>query len=163
MKFIISLFLIGALNSTPPPNTSAFDSNQTSTTTSEKEYLFISLERTPCLGRCPSYRISIYNTGRVLYEGYTFVEREGNFETQLDQSELEQLKKVMEQIDIFTLKDKYDSYKTDIPSCILHLNDGEQSKKIYDRDGAPLSLMNFEKLIDKIVLSKEFTKLKKSE
>lgn len=33
----------------------------------------ISLERTSCFGKCPTYRVTIYDDGTVLYEGEQFV------------------------------------------------------------------------------------------
>ena len=38
-----------------------------------KEHLFLSMERTPCFGKCPSYKIMIFNTGNVVYEGFFLI------------------------------------------------------------------------------------------
>jgi len=37
----------------------------------------ITLHRTMCFGTCPVYRITIYGTGEVVYQGYYFVRVKG--------------------------------------------------------------------------------------
>ena len=124
-----------------------------------KESIFITMERTPCFGKCPSYKITIFNTGNVVYEGLQFAEKQGKFSKKLDKNELSELKEQLELLNIFALKDTYDSKITDIPSCILLINYKEKKKKILDRDGAPPEeLKKFEKLIDALVITKDLKK-----
>lgn len=163
MKFIISLLILSAMSADAPTETPINSTPPNEIVSPIEEEVFIRMERTPCFGQCPSYKITIFNTGRVLYEGYSFVDQEGNFETSLSKAELARLKKKIDEIKIFALKNKYDTNITDIPSCLIYVNDGEQTKKIYDRYGAPEDLKDFEKLIDKLVLIKDLKKLNKSE
>src|SRR5438552_1156933 len=44
-----------------------------------------------CLGQCPVYTISIYGTGKVIYEGKENVKTKGKVESKINRSELEQL------------------------------------------------------------------------
>lgn len=118
-----------------------------------KESVFIAMERTPCLGKCPSYKLTIFNTGNVTYEGYTFAEKKGNYQTKLTPAQLRELKQQIEKINLFEMQDKYDSQITDIPSCILLVNYKGKTKKIIDRHGGPNELKEFEKLIDFFVLT----------
>ena len=41
--------------------------------------LLASIERTPCFGKCPTYKISIYQSGYVIYEGKQHVKNIGLF------------------------------------------------------------------------------------
>ncbi|MCB0400555.1 MAG: hypothetical protein KDD41_00580 [Flavobacteriales bacterium] len=160
MNFFLSLLIFSVISAEP-----ASGGQQTVQEVQEtpiKESLFITMERTPCLGRCPSYKISIFNTGKILYEGYDFVEHQGTFQGQLSPVQLNDIRAKMDEIKIFALQNKYDSPITDIPSCLLYINDGEQKKKIYDRHGAPESLKEFEKLIDTFVSGCKLSKVKTS-
>lgn len=162
MEFIISLLIFGTITVG-----TAIESEQQQQTPKEttivKESLFLSMERTPCFGKCPNYKITIFNTGRVIYEGFNFVEKKGKFETQLTSVQLKEIKSQMKIINIYSMKDKYDSNITDIPSCLIYINDNGKKKKIYDRYGAPDKLREFEKLIDYHVLNNPLTKVAETE
>lgn len=40
----------------------------------------VTLERTPCYGRCPVYTVAVYTDGRVVFDGRQHVAREGRSE-----------------------------------------------------------------------------------
>jgi Domain of unknown function (DUF6438) len=126
-----------------------------------KESIFIKMERTPCLGKCPGYTITIFNTGNVVYVGRDFTEKIGKHTAKLTKEELEKLKFKIKAIDLFNLKDKYDQPITDIPSCQLYVQLDNQKKKILDRVGGPKELREFENLIDTIVITDRLIKVEK--
>ncbi len=165
MEFIIALLIFG----TTSIETVLEDNQQENQVITQevtipiKESLFLSMERSPCFGKCPNYKISIFNTGRVIYEGFNFVEKEGKYETQLSEDAMNEIKEQMELIKIFKMEDKYDSPITDIPSTLIYINNDGKKKKIYDRHGAPNELREFEKLIDHFVLKSELTKIGEKE
>ena len=134
-------------------------SNNTPTNTSVQETTFITMERTPCFGKCPSHKITIFNTGNVIYEGYRFSFKEGTHSAKLDEGQLTILKNKIKEIDFFNLQDKYDSKMTDIPSCILEVEMDGKKKKILDRSEAPKKLRDFEKLIEKMVITEDLVKI----
>ena len=49
----------------------------------EQDSLFVTLERTPCFGKCPVYTVSIYNKGFVRFIGKKDVEPLGSNTTVL--------------------------------------------------------------------------------
>lgn len=124
-----------------------------------KEALFLSMERTPCFGKCPSYKLTIFNTGNVVYEGFTFAKKEGKHTKKLSKSQLTEIQDKVESIKLFEMKDKYDSQITDIPSTILYVVYKGKKKKILDRVGGPDELKSLEKLIDFLVLDDELKKV----
>ena len=124
-----------------------------------KESLFITMERTPCLGMCPSYLIQIYNTGRVEYEGRTFAKKEGKHTKTLSKDAMDEITNMIREIGFFNLEDKYDAQVTDIPSCIISVNLDGKKNKILDRYEGPNSLRNLEKLIDHHVIDDELIKV----
>lgn len=134
--------------------------NKTATESSPKtESLLLTMERTPCFGRCPNYKITISNTGNVAYEGFSFVEKEGKYTKKLSQKQLTEIHSQIELIKLFEMDDKYDSQITDIPSVHLSVTYNNQNKKILDRVDAPKELKQFEKLIDHLVIDDELKKV----
>lgn len=123
-----------------------------------KESIFLTMERTPCFGKCPSYKITIFNTGDVMYEGFSFAEKEGKYTKKLTQKQLSEIQAQIDVVNLFELNDKYDSHITDIPSTILYVIYKGKKKKILDRDGAPDELKRFEKLIDFLVIDNKLKK-----
>ena len=154
MKALIALFFIASINTTEPVSTT------TSSTLPVKESLLLSLERTPCFGKCPTYKYTILTTGKIIYNGSQNTKNIGSYTAQLNKSQLEEIKNQIKILDAFSLQDKYDAKVTDIPSTILVINIDGKKKKIYDRHGAPEKLKQFEKFVDKIVLNTKMTKTK---
>jgi hypothetical protein len=123
-----------------------------------KESLFLTMERTPCFGRCPNYKITIMNSGKVLYHGIKFTRKEGPYTKMLTAKQLSQIQTRIDEINLFELNDKYDSNITDIPAVALFVVYKGNKKKIFDRYGGPKELKEFEKLIDSIVLDDQLIK-----
>lgn len=160
MQFIISLIITGII--TTGAVLQSEKQNQTIQNIEEalpiKESILVSLERTPCFGKCPTYKYSIFNTGRIIYHGEANVENLGSYSARLSD---EQVKEIITQIEvqnIFAMNDKYDAKITDIPSTLLIINLNGKKKKIFDRHGAPNALKDFEKFIDRLVLNSKMIK-----
>lgn len=119
---------------------------------SPTDSLFFSLERTPCLGTCPAYRIRVYATGRATYEGISHVERKGPHQATLDRRVLETLLREAEAIGFFDLQDSYDRPVTDIPSTRLRMVSGTRDKSILARTGVPPALKAFALKADSLLL-----------
>ncbi len=124
-----------------------------------KESIFLTMERTPCFGKCPSYKITIFNTGNVIYEGFSFAQKEGKHIKKLSKKQLSEIQSQIDIIKLFELNDKYDSRITDIPSTHLYVIYKGKKKKIVDRVNAPEKLKKFEKLIDSIVIDDNLKKV----
>ena len=164
MEFIISLLIFGVISTeTLVQSNQEQGQQEINQPIPIKESLLITLERTPCFGRCATYKYSIFTTGRVIYNGVENVKNIGTYSAQLTNSQVEKIKDRIESAKIFSLKDKYDSQITDIPSTLLIINIDGRKKKIYDRYGAPKELTQFEKFVDDIVLNSSFTKTKEQD
>jgi hypothetical protein len=112
--------------------------------------LFVSLERTPCMGTCPSYKIEIYYKGFVVYHGYTFSERTGDFYTVLPKEQLVKIFNYAKAIKYFSFNDSYVNPNiVDAPSTIVSMQVAKKIKTVTDgHDHTPSELIFFEKLID---------------
>lgn len=158
MKAIIALLILASTTSNIS-ETNADELQQPPV----KENIFLTMERTPCFGQCPSFKFTIFNTGMVIYEGFNFVKKEGKYKSKLTRDQLNEIIEQIESKKIFNLQDKYDAKITDIPSCILYINLNGKKKKIYDRHGAPNELKQFEKLVEKFVLDSPLGKISDAE
>lgn len=89
----------------------------------------ITLERTACFGTCPVYKLTIYDDGKVEYEGHEYVKQRGKAQGQITKEALEELVREFEKIDYFKLNESYSSEGkncpqlwTDHPTAITSLN-----------------------------------------
>jgi len=122
--------------------------------------LFLRLKRTACFGRCPIYTLSIYIDGTVVYEGEKWVEREGNYNSRVNQTVLEQIQNKADSIEFKLLDEVYDNLNvTDLPATITVLKDEEDFKVVVNRYGAPEKLNHFEDFIDKMVKNLDWEKI----
>jgi len=103
--------------------------------------LLISYERSPCFGRCPVFKIKVYESGFTTYQGVNFVEYMGYFYTRIDAEKLQQIHAAITRSDFFNLEDRYDNEKiTDLPSRIYQVDAMGMNKRIIARYEAPEAL-----------------------
>jgi len=125
-----------------------------------KKELIISLERTPCYGTCPIYKIKIFSDGSAFYHGERFVEKIGNYEFSVSKETLNYILKKADEIGFFELEDKYTANITDLPKTITFIKNGKNKKRVVDYYGAPKTLKEFESLVDGCI---DYRKMKKIE
>ena len=111
----------------------------------------IIMQRTACYGTCPNYKITIYDNGKTLYEGFNFVDKIGLFQTYISKNDIINIIKNINEINYFDLDDIYNTPVTDIPSVILTVSIDKKSHKVIDRFSGPQSLKKIHKLIDEII------------
>jgi hypothetical protein len=127
----------------------------------------VSLERTPCFGSCPVYRISASPGGVVSYVGKAHVRHVGTATAQIERKQLDQLLLELERAGYFTFAERYASseatcrrYSTDSPSAISSATFRGRTKRIehdYGCVGVPGALTVLEKRIDEVLGSTRWT------
>ncbi|MFI5220137.1 MAG: DUF6438 domain-containing protein [Bacteroidia bacterium] len=124
----------------------------TATPVSADTVLLASIERTPCFGRCPTYKTTIYQNGYVKYEGKQNVINIGIFTTQLNQQTIDELKKYITENNIYELPDKnVNPHIADFPGTFTEINLNGKYKRIINTDPeAPKQLIEFEKFLDSL-------------
>ena len=158
-KIILPLIILISASCKTQPNAQA-TLNQDTTYNAvdeekpQKRIILVSMERTPCFGTCPWYKVQIFNDGNVLYHGKKFVERTGWFESRLSKEKLEQLNSSIIQLNAETLQNEYvNPHVADLPSTITTIiADGKEKTIKNGYDNPPASLVNFEKLIDHLIM-----------
>lgn len=153
ITLVISIVLVSCALTAPLP-----------TPTPDYSSLIITLERTPCFGTCPAYKLTVYGDGRVVYEGSMFVAVDGQQTATISPNDVRELVAAMENAKFFSLKDDYSAPATDLPSTITTVTLGGQSKTINhygvcgysDIDTAPKELCDLESKIDEITNSAQW-------
>lgn len=126
----------------------------------------ITMERTPCFGTCPAYRLTLHGDGSVVYTGLQFVAVEGVQIGRISEDQFRQLVERFYDIDYFSLRDQYQCPVSDLPSAMTSITIGDRSKAIDDYGSgvgvegqdcaAPASLVELERFIDDITNSKQW-------
>jgi hypothetical protein len=97
----------------------------------------ITLERTPCYGTCPSYKLTISADGSVVFEGLRFVKKIGAAQSKISQDDVKNLIEKFDEIEYFKLRNRYqdpndgcDEYVTDNPSANTSIRLNGKSKSV---------------------------------
>lgn len=112
-----------------------------------------SLVRGMCFGTCPSYAVTIYIDGTVLYQGGRFVKVQGARLKKLSPTELAALEEAFEKADYFSLRDSYRGGSTDCPSTQTSFTREGRTKSLEHNmcaESAPQELTWLEERIDEV-------------
>jgi hypothetical protein len=120
----------------------------------------ITLERTPCFGSCPVYKLTVYGTGRVVYEGIENVNVIGTKESTISDEQVMELIPRFLDVDYFSLNDSYQKFMvSDMPSAITSIQIAGETKTVQHYHGdktAPEVLTELEDFIDQTVNSAQW-------
>lgn len=122
----------------------------------------ITLQRTPCDGPCPVYRLTILDTGEVQYLGEAHVARTGPHTWKISGRRLERLAEAFERARYSRLEDRYTNREFgDAPGCRTSIEYEDGSSKSVDHyhgdPSAPFALTELEDEIDRIVGVERYT------
>src|SRR5215467_4968757 len=116
--------------------------------------LRITLNRSPCDGRCPTYEIEIHGDGTVLYDGKANVDTKGRHTAKISRASLVELVDAFRKADYFSLSDRYVSGVTDHPVYETSISFDGVSKSVLDyvgrRVGMPSTVSDVEAAIDRL-------------
>ncbi|MFT3840907.1 MAG: DUF6438 domain-containing protein [Myxococcaceae bacterium] len=119
---LLALLLVGCAHSTPAPAPSSPPPTPS---------LLASLERTPCFGVCPVYKVEVFTDGRVHWQGFRNVGQQGAAEAQLTDAQLAQVRDAFAGAKYFELEGNFACRETtDMPSAKTFYSDGTRSKSI---------------------------------
>jgi len=117
----------------------------------------VQLTRDVCYGRCPSYVVTVFEDGRVEYEGRDFVVTGGKKSATVDAKTIEAIRKAFDDAKFLKMGDyAYDpsTDPTDGPTCTLYYASGGVAHLLHHYAGAaraPAELGPLEALVDKSV------------
>lgn len=111
--------------------------------------LVMSMEKTPCFGTCPSYKIEILEDGRLVYTGIRHTERKDIWERQLSDDERNLLWQEIQRTGYLKMQNVYDDPSlSDAPSVFLSVTANGSTHKVQDRVNAPEALKQLETFLD---------------
>lgn len=122
----------------------------------------VALQRTPCHGPCPVYRVTVFGSGEVEYFGEAHVARAGAHRWKISGRRLERLAEAFERARYSRLEDRYASREfAGAPGCLtsVEYEDGSsKSVEHYHGDpAAPDALTDLEDEIDRILGVERYT------
>ena len=119
----------------------------------------IALKRSTCFGICPTYNITIYGNGTVIYEGTTNVNTTGIQISNITEDNLRLLISEFKKIDYFSLNEteiaSHVVYDAPMFTTSLTINGKTKTIKHYET-AVPKQLTNLENKIDEIVNSSQW-------
>jgi hypothetical protein len=114
----------------------------------------ISLERGPCFGTCPVYKVTLYGDGTVRYDGKDHVRVMGSQTAVIAPDKVKELAEEIERSGFFSLRDSYTEVSvTDAPLVVVYVAiDGKKMQvKHYLGDfKAPKALEALESKVDEV-------------
>ena len=122
----------------------------------------ITLQRTPCYGPCPVYRVTVSGTGEVEYFGEAHVDKSGAHRWRISWRRLQRLAEAFERARYSRLEDSYTSREfTDAPGCLTSIEYEDGSSRSVDHyhgdPAAPTALTELEDEIDRILGVERYT------
>ena len=127
----------------------------------------VALERTPCLGTCPVYSLTISAAGVVRFVGTRHTAHLGHATAMIPLAEVDSLVAELRAGGYFGFADAYvldapacGLYSTDSPTVITAVSDAGERKAIrhdYGCAGAPRALARLERRIDEVAGSARWT------
>lgn len=109
--------------------------------------LMVSLQRTPCFGQCPVFKIELFNDGKVIYDGKAFCKRMGIHKAIASPDLMKAIQQKASDIKYLAFNEKYpkgESMITDIPTTVSYVKIGSDSKMVSNNYDAPTELIEFE-------------------
>ena len=125
----------------------------------EGDSVFFSIERTPCFGTCPTYKLTILQDGSATYLGRRFAAREGHFTGHVNAATMNALKAAADSLGFYKLEDKYDQPVTDLPSVIIRVHADRRGKQVIGRVGSPEEFKALTKRAEALLADVEWTKV----
>jgi hypothetical protein len=123
----------------------------------DKKGVVVQMTRTMCFGSCPAYTLTIYDDGRLHYEGQAYVITMGGRDGKLTDAELANVRGAFDRTNFFSQHDTSEEdpgAATDAPRTNIYFNDGTRSKYLRTYWGSPhasVVVADIAKRIDEIV------------
>lgn len=118
------------------------------------ETVIISMSRSSCYGSCPDYKVVVYGNGRVVFEGFEYVDAIGKHEYTIPPQNVAHLVELVAKSGIWSSREDYSANITDVPTLTIAINLNGAIHKIKDYGGwevgIPVAVYDFAREIDKM-------------
>lgn len=113
--------------------------------------LFASIERSPCYGNCPTFKMTIYTDGFVELEGIRSIPMIGTYTTTISKETLENFETQARAVGFMGFEDRYDGSISDVPSATTVMVLDGVRKEVYRRFNYPQRILILEKCFDALM------------
>ncbi len=121
----------------------------------------IILEKTPCFGKCATYKIRLFRDGRVYYSGIKNTVRLGVYSSRISPKNLSTIFRKIDQIEWADMQDRYKTKARDLSHLNLTVYGKDLLyKKILEAENGPLELQNIGKQMDAAIKNLKWKKIK---
>ena len=113
--------------------------------------LVASLQRSPCFGYCPTFKIELFSDGKAHYHGIAHVARLGNYTAKVDAAFIKRIEDKALSIKYLSLLDHYptgDIAVSDVPTITSYVRIGKDGKRITNNYDPPKALTEFEQWLE---------------
>ena len=113
--------------------------------------LVASLQRSPCFGFCPTFKMEVFSDGKAVYRGMAHVTRMGNYTAQVDAAFIKRIEDKALSIKYLSLFDHYptgDIAVSDVPTVTSYVRIGKDGKRITNNYDPPKALTEFEQWLE---------------
>lgn len=90
----------------------------------------IIVDKSVCLGNCPSYTITLCKNGEVIYDGRYYVDKLGKWKSTLSKNEFEGITSLIFAIDFFNKNEIYSTNASDFPWVTITVISNQLIKKV---------------------------------
>ncbi len=119
--------------------------------------LVISFSKTPCFGRCPVYKVKVYESGFATYEGLNFAEKLGLYSYHFSPEEIEAIYQSAVAIEFFELDAEYNEpMVSDLPSTKTRIHWNGQDHRVRASINIPEKLKIFHSNLAVTLLEKNW-------
>ena len=126
----------------------------------ENSFVVISVEKLPCMGNCPAYKLRIYNNHIANYEGKENVDKIGIYTTKISKKMFSELQEAFLNSDFFEMKDVYSAHIMDLQTTYIYFKLNEKEKKILDYYDGPKVLKDLVNMVEELNEQNRWEKVK---
>lgn len=118
---------------------------------SEPQVKYVQLWRTACFGKCPIYKVEVYDNGLVRYTGIHFVSDTGIYEKNIGSAEAAKILNQFSVNRVDTLQNAYKANIADLPGINYVFQYGNTTKQVSRAEFGPTFLRELAGQVDKLV------------
>ncbi|HMO38277.1 MAG TPA: DUF6438 domain-containing protein [Saprospiraceae bacterium] len=113
-----------------------------------RETRVIEMAKSPCYGRCPVFRLTVYASGLVSFDGERYTERTGFWVKKMDKNEYQNLLRAFRNANLWQFDNVYRGEYYDAPTVTISYYEEGDLKTIIGKDGRPNKVLELEALLD---------------
>lgn len=141
-----------SVENTSEPGEEAASDAPVPATDQPSDSLVFSIERGACFGKCPFYRLHVFESGFATYEGLGNMDKMGLHHGHVSADTLQLLITEAEKAGFFDMKAEYDRPVTDLPSTTISVRRNGELKKVKGRVDPPAAFKQLALRVEEILL-----------